>query len=65
VIAIVNPSLAIEFQSYAEAYSPDFEDVRSRVPDLGRLRETIDYHPRHSLDDVIREVVAWKRSLSD
>ena len=65
VIAIVNPNLAIEFQSYAEAYSPDFEDVRSRVPDLNRLRETIDYRPRFSLDDVIREVVAWKRAMSD
>lgn len=65
VIALVNPALSVEFQSYAEAYSPDFEDVRSRVPDLGRLRETIDYRPRYSLDDVIREVVAWKRALSD
>lgn len=65
VIAIVNPTLPVEFQSYAEAYSPDFEDVRSRVPDLSRLRETIDYRPRFSLDDVIREVVAWKRAMSD
>lgn len=65
VIATVNPSLSVEFQSYADAYSPDFEDIRSRVPDLARLRATIDYRPRHSLDDVIREVVAWKRALSD
>ncbi|HEV3345371.1 MAG TPA: SDR family NAD(P)-dependent oxidoreductase [Pirellulales bacterium] len=65
VIAVVNPSVTVEFQSYAEAYSPDFEDVRSRVPDLGRLQATIDYRPRYSLDDVIREVVAWKRALSD
>ena len=62
VVRAVDPQLTIEFQSYAEAYSPDFEDVRSRVPDLTRLRETIDYKPRHSLDDAIREVVAWKRS---
>ncbi|HWB10410.1 MAG TPA: GDP-mannose 4,6-dehydratase [Pirellulales bacterium] len=65
VIAIVNPALTVEFQSYAEAYSADFEDVRSRVPDLSRLQATIDYRPRYSLDDVIREVVAWKRALSD
>lgn len=65
VLAVVNPSLAIEFQSYAEAYSPDFEDIRSRVPDLTRLRETIGYEPRYSLDEVIREVVAWKRAMSD
>ena len=62
VVQAVDPQLPIEFQSYAEAYSPDFEDVRSRVPDLSRLRETIEYRPRHTLDDAIREVVAWKRS---
>lgn len=64
VIAVVDPSLAVEFQSYAQAYSPDFEDVRSRVPDLTRLRETIDYRPRYSLDDVIREVVAWNARIA-
>ena len=38
VAAAVDPSLEIVFQSYADAYGADFEDVRSRVPDLGRLR---------------------------
>jgi len=61
VIAAVNPSLAIRFQSYAEAYDEDFEDCRRRVPDLSRLRETIDFCPRYDLDSIIREVVAWKR----
>jgi UDP-glucose 4-epimerase len=65
VVAMVNPGVAIEFQSYAEAYSPDFEDVRSRVPELTRLRETIDYRPQFSLDDVIRQVVTWKRAERD
>lgn len=62
VVAAVDPSLKIIFQSYAEAYSDNFEDVRSRVPDLGRLCKAIDFRPKHTLDDVIREVVAWKRS---
>ena len=61
VIAAVDPELTVEFQSYAEAYSEDFEDVRSRVPDLSRLRETIDFRPTYTLDDVVREVIAWKR----
>ena len=34
VIAAVDPSLAVEFASYAQAYSEDFEDCRQRVPDL-------------------------------
>lgn len=61
VIAAVDPTLKIAFQSYAEAYSEDFEDCRSRVPDLSRLRKTIAYQPRYTLDEIIREVVAWKR----
>jgi len=61
VIAAVDPSLAIEFVGYAEAYADDFEDCRHRVPDLTRLREVLDFELRHDLDDVIREVVASKR----
>lgn len=62
VIAAVDERLAVQFVSYAEAYSADFEDVRSRVPDLARLRQTIDYRPRYSLEATIREVIAWKRA---
>lgn len=61
VVAAVDPSLSIEFISYAEAYSGDFEDCRRRVPDLTRLREMIGFEPGHDLDQCIREVVAWKR----
>jgi len=61
VIAAVDPSLAIKFVDYAEAYADDFEDCRHRVPDLTRLREVLDFELRHDLDDVIREVVASKR----
>jgi UDP-glucose 4-epimerase len=61
VLAIVDPSLGIEFQSYRDAYSDDFEDVRRRVPDLAKLRAAIDVGPLRDLDDVIWDVVAWKR----
>ena len=62
VIAAVDPQLKIEFQSYADAYSESFEDCRRRVPDLTRLRETIDYRPQYDLDDLVAEVIAWKRA---
>ncbi|MEE9602181.1 MAG: GDP-mannose 4,6-dehydratase [Thermoguttaceae bacterium] len=61
VIAQVDPSLEIELISYADAYDDDFEDCRRRVPELSRLRETIDFKPRRDLEDVIREVIASKR----
>ena len=53
----VDPSLRIEFQSYAEAYDAGFEDVRRRVPDLSTLRRLIDYDLTYSLDAIIREVI--------
>jgi UDP-glucose 4-epimerase len=61
VVRVVNPGLAIEHIPYAQAYAPTFEDIRCRVPDLRRIRETIAYRPRHGLEDVVREVVAWRR----
>jgi UDP-glucose 4-epimerase len=61
VIAAVDPSLEVEFVSYAEAYSEDFEDCRRRVPDLSKMRNLTGLQARYALDDIIRELVAWKR----
>ena len=63
VIAAVNPTLEIEYQSYAAAYSEDFEDVRRRVPDLARLRSTIDFRLEYDLDRIIAEVIAWQGKI--
>jgi UDP-glucose 4-epimerase len=65
VIATVDPSLEIEFQSYAAAYSEDFEDIRRRVPDLSRLRRTIDFRLEYDLDRIIAEVIDWQRQRTE
>jgi UDP-glucose 4-epimerase len=65
VTRVVDPALAIEHIPYATAYAPGFEDIRNRIPDLSRIRQTIGYQARYGLADVIREVVAWKRSRTD
>lgn len=62
VIRVVNPSLRVEFVSYAKAYGEDFEDCRCRVPDLSKLRKLTGLKAQYGLDDVIREIVEWKRS---
>jgi UDP-glucose 4-epimerase len=61
VIAQVNPKLEVQFQSYAEAYDADFEDVRSRIPDLTRLRRTIQHRHQYDLEATIREVIESTR----
>jgi len=62
VIAAINPQLEVVFQSYAEAYDQDFEDVRSRIPDLSRLRRTIRFRPEFELDSTIRDVIEQARA---
>ncbi len=60
VIRLVNPAAVIEHVSYEKAFPAGFEDIRHRVPDLTRVRQTIDYRPRYGLEDIIRDVLAWK-----
>jgi UDP-glucose 4-epimerase len=62
VVRCVDPGLKIEHIPYSQAYAPSFEDIQQRVPDLTRIRETIGYRPRYRLDDILQEVIAWKRA---
>jgi UDP-glucose 4-epimerase len=62
VIATVNPKLEIVHQTYAEAYEGDFEDVRSRIPDLSRLRRTIRFRNEFDLEATIRDVIDATRA---
>ncbi len=62
VVAAAASGSPIQFQSYADAYDKDFEDVRRRVPDLTRLRGAISHRKRSDLDATIRAVIEWKRS---
>jgi UDP-glucose 4-epimerase len=61
VIAATGGTANVEFQSYTEAYDSDFEDIRRRVPDLSRLRATINYQPQYDLQGIIRDCVAAQR----
>ncbi|MBM4004432.1 MAG: NAD-dependent epimerase/dehydratase family protein [Planctomycetes bacterium] len=61
VVQVTGSRSKIEFQSYAEAYDEDFEDIRRRVPDLSRIRRTISYSPAYDLDAIIRELVGPSR----
>ena len=59
VVRLANSPAPIQFQSYADAYDEDFEDVRRRVPILTRLHRTITHRNRYDLEAVIRAVIAY------
>ena len=61
VIAKINPDVPIEFVPYNKAYSEDFEDVQRRVPNVSRLFETIGQKPTSTLDDILDDIIRWKR----
>lgn len=58
----VNPQVAIEYQSYADAYDASFEDIRRRVPDLARIRGEIGFQPTKDLNAIIDDVAAARRA---
>jgi UDP-glucose 4-epimerase len=64
VIEKVDPRVQVEFMPYRQAYSDDFEDVQRRVPNVDRLYSTIGHKPTSSLDTILDDIIAWKRSLS-
>ena len=47
---------------YREAFGAGFEDMQRRVPDLTKVHAAIGYRPRHSLRDILREVIEYERS---
>jgi UDP-glucose 4-epimerase len=47
---------------YDEAYEAGFEDMRRRVPDIGKIRERLGWEPQRSLDDVITDVLEHQRA---
>ncbi len=51
----------IRFISYEQAYQSGFEDMPRRVPDLTKIEHMIGYVPRHTLDDILVEVVDYFR----
>lgn len=47
---------------YSEAYAPGFEDMRRRVPDIGKIRVAIGWQPRLGLGTILEDVVQFERA---
>jgi len=62
VIERTGSTSEIHFQSYAEAYDHSFEDIRRRVPDLTRIRDTIGFQAKRDLNAIIDTVAEHLRS---
>lgn len=65
VVELVDSAVPIEHLPYEHAYAAGFEDIRRRVPDLTRLRETIGFEVHHGLDSILAEAIRWKQESAE
>jgi UDP-glucose 4-epimerase len=59
VRSLVGGRSEIRHIPYSDAYGPGFEDMDRRVPDLSKVRRAIGYECRHSLEQVLKDVIAY------
>jgi UDP-glucose 4-epimerase len=51
----------IKYIPYTDAYPAGFEDMQRRVPDITKIKKTINWQPTHTLDSIIDSVAASLR----
>ena len=55
--SLTNSNSEIQFISYDDAYEKGFEDMYRRVPDIGKIRDSVGWAPKTCLDDTLREII--------
>jgi UDP-glucose 4-epimerase len=65
VIEMTGSSSTIEYVPYEEAYGVGIQDIKYRVPDTTALREATGFRPRHSLRDILTDVIAYYRERGE
>jgi UDP-glucose 4-epimerase len=61
VRALTSSGSVVKMIPYEEAYESGFEDMPRRVPDLTKIRSMIGYSTRHTLDDILDDVIDYFR----
>ena len=54
------PEDRLTFLSYEDAYVEGFEDMWRRMPDISKLSQLTGWKPRHSLKEIVRDVLAYE-----
>jgi nucleoside-diphosphate-sugar epimerase len=58
----VDPPIEIKHIPYAQAYKEGFEDIRTRVPDLSKIRAAIGYEPKVTLEQILQDLTDRART---
>ena len=58
IIERTNSKSTLKHIPYTEAYPAGFEDMQRRVPDITKIKKTIDWQPTHTLESIIDSVAS-------
>ena len=61
IITRTNSSSTITYTPYQDAYPAGFEDMQGRVPDISKIKKTINWEPANTLDSIIDDVATHMR----
>jgi UDP-glucose 4-epimerase len=61
IIARTNSTSTITYTPYIDAYPAGFEDMQRRVPDITKIKNTINWSPANTLDSIIDDVASHMR----
>jgi len=56
IITRTQSQSTITYTPYSDAYPAGYEDMQRRVPDISKIKKTIDWSPNNSLDSIIDDV---------
>ncbi len=56
VISLTRSKSQIEFIPYEKAYPPGFQDMARRKPSIDKIRARINFSPKYSLENIIRDI---------
>ena len=64
VKALTGSASPIEYIPYDEAYEEGFEDMHRRVPDIGKIRNLLNFEPTYDIGQIVKSViVSFKSSV--
>ena len=61
IISRTNSTSTITYTPYIDAYPAGFEDMQRRVPDITKIKNTINWSPANTLDSIIDDVASHMR----
>jgi len=61
IIKQTNSSSTITYTKYEDAYPVGYEDMQRRVPDITKIKKTINWSPSNTPDSIIDDVVSHMR----